>query len=108
MNKKKLTVILLILVLILIAGFFLFKDIKKDNFGIENSLGGSNTESQTIEVSPGIEVTAQGTNGGGQLTICADNCGDKVCQQPTAECGKEGNLDCICPEDPETCPQDCK
>lgn len=52
----------------------------------------------------GIEI--QG-GGGGSLTICADKCGDNICQSTVPEC-KAGSPNCICVETKNDCPQDCK
>jgi hypothetical protein len=112
MGKKFFTIILIILVIILIGGFFLFKNFN-NNSGVENSLGGINTESlnneneSQNETVPQIQVEAEGQTGQGELLICVDECGNGICQEPDSDCGKDGIYNCICPENPEICPQDC-
>ena|SRR3989344_2983904 len=50
----------------------------------------------------GIEVKGGVPEG---LLICADQCGDGICQEGEDSCP---NLNCICRETKEYCPQDCK
>ena len=47
------------------------------------------------------------TRSKGGLHICADKCGDGVCQRVDLECSKD-SVNCICQEDINECPEDCK
>ena len=113
MDKKFYIILPAVLILILIVGLFLFQILKNNNSGVENSLGGANTESlnnenkNQEEITPQIQVEAIGDTGQGELIICVDDCGNGVCQTPDDDCGKDGTYNCVCPEDAETCPQDC-
>ncbi len=113
MNKKNLIILLAVLVLVLIVGLFLFKTFENNNSGVENSLGGANTESlnnedeNQNETTPQIQVEAEGQTGQGELLICVDECGNGICQEPAPDCGEDGTYNCVCPENPEICPQDC-
>lgn len=39
------------------------------------------------------------------IFVCVDKCGDGICQPPEKECD---NLNCVCLENPQECPADCK
>jgi len=127
-DKKVLTVALILLVIILAVGLFAYKSLNIQNPEVENSLGGVNTESpegegqqnfpsennQPINVEAetngsqsGIQIEAEATNGGGTLTMCLDECGNGVCQAKDDECAKTGS-NCVCPETSADCPTDCK
>lgn len=68
--------------------------LKEDNMGLQD---------QGVKV---LEPKIEGGDSGGFLTICADKCGDGVCQETDADC--DNNLNCICQETSQECPQDCK
>lgn len=112
-DKKILIALVVILAVIIIAGCFVYKYLVNLGSSVENSIGGTNTENiQQLDQGTGdnIQVTpdgiqADGTNGGGTLTVCSDKCGDGVCQTSDPECN---DLNCTCVEDPQECPQDCK
>ena len=56
-----------------------------------------------IELEPsGIQLEGENS---GSLTVCADKCGDGVCQE-TDNCND--NFNCTCLESKSACPQDCK
>jgi len=111
MNKK--IIILLVIALLLVLGFgFLiyqyFTTISNSQTPpTENSqnFGQETQPENNIEIGPdGIEVN--GGNQGG-LVICADKCGDGICQKEDTAC-EGGNLNCVCQETSADCPQDCK
>ena len=56
-----------------------------------------------VLANPQIEL--KGENHG--LIICADKCGDGICQDKVVTCA-DGNLNCSCQESKEECPSDCK
>ena len=62
------------------------------------------TEESKLEGMPGVQT--EGTDSE-RLIICADKCGDGVCQKTDPTCEK-GNLNCVCAETKQDCPQDCK
>ena len=62
----------------------------------------NDTNQPTVDVQVGGVTT---TEGGGGLLVCVVRCGDKVCQK-TLVCPK-GDLNCVCDETPESCPEDC-
>ena len=64
--------------------------------------GNTLSENNPLENS-GIEIET-GSRGG--LHICADKCGDCVCQQVDLECAKD-STNCVCQEDSNECPEDC-
>ncbi|KKP33231.1 MAG: hypothetical protein A2312_00870 [Candidatus Staskawiczbacteria bacterium RIFOXYB2_FULL_32_9] len=118
MNKKVLVISLVVLIIILVMGVFVFfnlKDVKApvSNFvsEINNPENGiSNNVEQKVE-DPKIEIgipeieTENGKNPPG-LQICVDVCGDGVCQPVGTIC--KDNLNCPCEETKEYCPQDCR
>ncbi len=101
MNKKNLLVIIILAAAVVIAGFFAFLYMNQSkNAGVENSVGGTSVEQQnTSENTPAAQV-------GGGLTVCLDKCGDGICQKSDPDC--KDSMNCICPETPQECPQDCK
>jgi len=114
MNKKFLIAIIVILAVVLAAGFFTYKYLNQiKDTGTENFLGGANIENPADQTeipqaqieADGIQV--EGSNAGGGLSICFDKCGDSICQKSDPDC-RENSLNCICPETPQECPQDCK
>jgi hypothetical protein len=110
MNKKFLIASIIVLAVILVAGLLAYKYIGLAP-KVENSLGGAEIESPAQEqtISTPQTSTQSGTQNVGSLTICVDKCGDGACQVADTECGKnDNNLNCICPESPQDCPEDCK
>jgi uncharacterized protein YpmB len=117
MNKKTIIFSIIIIIIILVVGFLFFNHAKAPTQNLE-----SNTE-QKIEAnpqnlnnnqpeikveSPEIEIsTDKGQNPSGVL-VCVDKCGDSVCQTEDPNCTSNSDLNCICPEAKEDCPQDCK
>lgn len=105
-------VLIVVLAVILISGFLFYKYLSRLPESVENSGEGVSTENLSedqgdnapqLQIEQGdIEVQAQ--NGGGSLTVCLDKCGNNVCEK-TEEC--TDGLNCVCPETPEECPQDC-
>ncbi|HLD70556.1 MAG TPA: hypothetical protein VI937_01570 [Negativicutes bacterium] len=111
MNKIIIIIILSLIGLALIvgAGFYFYASVFPKS-QVENVNGGLNTQmpqendsdAPTVEVE--AEVRTEPASGGG-LTICADQCGDGICQDRDAYCN---SLNCICIENSKECPQDCK
>ena len=111
---KKIITILFIIVVILIGGFLLYQYSSDTESNLQNSTGGAQTEQsqdQNIQT-PDVQLEAQDDggsvqgNGDGVLTVCSDKCDDGACQKGDIYC--TDNLNCVCPETPESCPQDCK
>ncbi len=91
MDKKFLIILVAVLVVILLLGIAAYRYLIADKANIQNSVGGIGTE---IETQPQTG-----------LFICADKCGDGVCQAPDPECK---SMNCVCLENQQECPQDCK
>jgi hypothetical protein len=87
--SKKILLVILFLILFLMVGFLVYKYVSQHS---EEEVNGAD----------------QG-NGSTGLFICADKCGDGVCQTSDPNCGEsDSNLNCICPETQQECPQDCQ
>jgi hypothetical protein len=113
MDKKFLAISLIVIVLILLAGFGIYQYIAGSTANVQNSAGGAQTENNAVINTPQIQIQAggieaQGESDGGSLTICMDQCGNGVCQQTNTTCSGDNNLNCICQENVQDCPQDCK
>lgn len=108
-DKKILIILIAVVVAILLIVFVAYKYILSPGIKVQNSAGGAQTEKQTQQVQVQVGgVGAQGTNGGGTLSVCIDKCGDGICEKTDPNCSADNNLNCICPETPQECPQDCK
>ena len=120
-DKKILIILIIALVVILLLGIWIYRYLSAGGAKIENSAGGVQTQAPATEQNsnqnnnspPQVQIPAggvqsQGENGGGTLSVCLDKCGDGICQKTDPNCGKDNNLNCICPETPQECPQDCK
>lgn len=124
-DRKILLILLASLVIIVAIIFIIYKYVSLPIVTVENSAGGAQNEQGVIdnntvpENTSGIDtpsakidaggVGATGTSGEGVLSICLDMCGDGVCQETDPNCGKPDNdLNCICAESVQECPQDCK
>lgn len=124
MNKKNLIVILVILAIILLACFFGFKYFNNQEINVqsyvdqeatiqpEQNLENSpapeqpvtNNNPPQVQISPPVVTEKKPVSGG--LSVCVDECGNGVCQKTDPEC--KDNMNCICSETPQECPQDCK
>ncbi|MCX6724375.1 MAG: hypothetical protein NT155_04415 [Candidatus Staskawiczbacteria bacterium] len=113
-DKKVLLTLIVALVAILLSGFIIYKYTVNPApvVKVQNLTGGAKTDSKSspkpIVDAPTVEIQAQGGSGAGFLSICLDRCGDGTCQKTDPNCGKKDNLNCICPETHQECPQDCK
>jgi len=118
-DKKILLILVAVILLLLLAGFLIYWYISIPATGAYNLTGGvqtentSNNQNKPTTNTPQIQIQAggvqvQGENGGGSLSVCLDKCGDGICQKTDPNCGKDNNLNCICPETPQECPQDCR
>ncbi|OGZ64579.1 MAG: hypothetical protein A3A98_03425 [Candidatus Staskawiczbacteria bacterium RIFCSPLOWO2_01_FULL_40_39] len=70
------------------------------------------SEDEDSNASPsesGIEIIEKEGSPKGGLTICADKCGNGICEnkEEDLKC-KDGSPNCVCPESLQVCPQDCK
>ena len=111
-DKKVLIILIVVLVVILLLGFAIYKYVAGSVDRVRNSVGGVETE-QKSNNTPQVQIQAggvqvQGESGGGMLSVCLDKCGDGICQEADLSCGESNNLNCICPETQQECPQDCK
>jgi len=116
-DKKILLILIVVIAAVLLVGFMVYQYMVSPATKMQNSTGGAQTEVQgspkednnnpQVQVEVG-GIQAQGGNGQGMLSVCLDKCGDGVCQKTDPNCGKDNNLNCICPETPQDCPEDCK
>lgn len=130
-DKKVLFILIIIIAIILLVGFIVYQYVAggypSGRVNVQNLIGGAQTEKKSDNTSddqgnpvinaPQVQiqaggVQAQGEPGGypglGTLSVCSDKCGDGVCQKTDSNCDKDNNLNCICLETPQECPQDCK
>lgn len=116
-DKKILIILIIVLVIFLFAGYFVFKYTRDIRTRAEDSIGGANTEQQEQQgnkepsldeenYSVEIEYPRVKTEPQSGLFICVDQCGDKICQTSDAEC--KDDLNCICAETKTDCPSDCQ
>lgn len=121
MNKKNLIILAVLLAVVLAVGFFIYRystAVKTEGSNSANEQNQPKTENPPdnsgnqgnplqVELEQG-GIKAEGTDGGGSLSVCSDKCGDGVCQQPDPTCDINNSMNCTCPETPQDCPQDCK
>lgn len=109
-DKKILIILSIILVVVLIAGFFVYKYSREVKITTENNESGAIIETpgeQNQEQPPVNSENPQAEiNPQPGFTVCIDKCGDGVCQPAGAVC--DDNLNCTCPETKTDCPSDCK
>lgn len=116
-DKKVLIIAVIAVVVILLVGLVVYKYVYNSANNVQNLTDGAQsdktpTPDSTVNT-PQVQIQAggvqtQGGNGAGTLLVCSDKCGDGICQKTDPKCGNENNLNCVCPETPEECPQDCK
>lgn len=109
-DKQVIIVLIVLVVVAVLAGVMVYQYIAGSGPEIENTTGGATTDNNTdntqIQISaPEIQVEAE--NGVGELIICLDECGNGVCQEKDLRCVEKTDMNCICPETPQDCPQDC-
>lgn len=111
MNKKILVILIIVIVMILIGSFLFFNKAKapinNNNQKIEVTPQQQPTSNQPEVKVEHPEVKAQGSLGGGILTICELKCGDGICETEQNVC-KNGVPCGVCAETKADCPQDCK
>ncbi len=126
-SKKTLIYVIVIVVAILLGGLVLYKyAVIKPFVDVKNTAGGAQTEQTpetilaTPSASPQPKVNIQhiptptdtgetlGKNGDNGFSVCANKCGDGICQKEDSGCDNANNLNCACPETPQECPQDCE
>ena len=128
MNRKLLILLLVGVIVIAGIGFVSYKYIYQNNqssLDFINKSNNTNTDtesdnnlnndSSTVnDINPSNNTNNTGSSSDigveikqdSGLFICSDKCGDGICQDKSS-CS-EGSLNCICPEVPMECPQDCK
>ena len=120
-DKKILLTLVILAAVILLVGFIIYKYSVGFRANVQDYTGGANTQAPVTEQNlnqnnnslPQVQIQAggaqaQGENGAGTISVCLYKCGDGICQKTDPNCGKDNNLNCICPETPQECPQDCK
>lgn len=106
MNKKSLIILiinLIIVLAVLTAGFFVFEYLKQKKSALQGSIGQENIENNAEQPPENPKVETGKPTG---LFICADKCGDGICQESNDEC--KDNMNCVCPESKEECSADCQ
>ncbi|MEK7658747.1 MAG: hypothetical protein AAB352_02660 [Patescibacteria group bacterium] len=122
-DKKILLISAVLLIIFLIVGFFIYKNLiessatndekgdvieTQDQQKIEEAPQNSNLQNNSPEITiPEGGIKTDNGNTGAGLSICSDRCGDGVCQKSDSEC-KVDSLNCVCQETKEECPNDCK
>jgi len=111
-DKKLLIIAAVFIILILIGSFFVYKyliaidsDIKLNQESLEQQTPENQEAKKDDTQMEGIQAEVNNENVG-TLTICSDRCGDGVCQKEDLIC-ENNNLNCICQETYQDCPQDC-
>ena len=113
-DRKILMTIGVILVVVLIASLFVYKYSKdvgetvqddEEEAIIETSDDQIIAPNENLQIEPGLPAQP-GPPAQPGLTICADKCGDGVCQPAGTVCADK--LNCTCAETKADCPQDCK
>ncbi len=114
-DKKVLAAAIVILIVVLAAGFFVYKYFvldKEDVDSTTNQQASQPTQQSNLPIidAPKVELKTSPVENKqqGSLFICADKCGDKVCQKAGEVCPENDNLNCACAETKLDCPQDCK
>ncbi len=118
LDFKILIILIVVLALIFLLGVGVYRYLMKNGNEIQNSAGGANTEMQSsdqdlsgqdleqknnVPENNAPEVKIETKPG---LFICVDKCGDGICQTSDPEC--KDSMNCLCLENQQECPQDCK
>ncbi len=113
-DKKVLVVAIVILIVVLVAGFFVYKYFildRKDMNSTTNQQAVQPTQQSNLPIIEGPKVELQSptvqTQQQDSLMICADRCGDNICQKAGQICPSNDNLNCACAETHADCPKDC-
>ena len=118
-DKKILTILIFVVVIILVVGFLGYKYMFSLT-GVENSTDNSkieNLEQNSVQefTAPAVETPTtqnpselQGEYVEQSLSVCVDKCGDNICQTTDPNCNLDTRLNCLCLENKQECPQDCK
>lgn len=109
-DKKILVVLIVVLVIIIFIGVLIHRHLTTGPVEIENSVGGLDTESlegqNILPVQIEAEVQPSNEENKGAISVCRYECGDGACQKLDPYC--DNGLNCICPETPQDCPEDCQ
>lgn len=118
--KKNLIILVLSLAILSVALFFAYTyyvkapsslDIQNNEYQQDAEPMVQPQENNPEDSVPQVQIDIQGAqtqgeNNQGSFSVCLDKCGDNICQESDPDCGKS-NLNCICPETNEDCPEDC-
>lgn len=115
LNKKIL--IISVALIVLASGFYFYNYLVVSNVKVETKLeettntGTVNLKEEGLfktpeQVKKEVKETPK-DNSGGFLSVCVDKCGDGVCQKVDTVC-ESGGLNCVCEENLQECPQDCR
>lgn len=106
-DKKILIILSVILIVVLVAGFFVYKYLKDVEKIVQNNEEEVITETpEQGQEQPPVDLGNVQIETQPGLTICADKCGDGICQASDPEC--EDSMNCTCVETKADCPGDCK
>lgn len=111
--KKILIISIILLILVAVFSFSVYKYLVNNSLKAEIPVdqkintGTNKIPERKSEVQLQNEgIKAQETNSGGTITVCLYKCGDGICQKEDISCEKN-DLNCVCLENSQECPQDC-
>ena len=100
-DKKILMILSIVLIVALIAVFFIYKYSNEVRITVEDIEEQITNRITNPKENSQIEIKPQPG-----LIICADQCRNGVCQPADVNCNN--GLNCVCDEDEISCPQDCQ
>ena len=108
-DRRILIAIGIVLIVALIAGFLVYR------YSRDIGETAQNNGSEIIIETPGEQIITPSENAQTEpqpdlpvqpgLTVCADKCGDGICQPAGTIC--QDSLNCVCAETRADCPSDC-
>lgn len=105
MNKKITIAIIILAGIIILATALGYMYWYKKPAVPQQTETAENSQNPVLQEQLPIITSAPAKQGG--LVICSDKCGDGICQTEDLQC-QGGDLNCICSETRQDCPQDCK
>lgn len=109
-NKKQLIIWGVVVVVLILGGIAFYQYSPSGNVNKQDNT--DSIEELTKENNPsdnkiGVEAIVGESDGGvqGGIIVCAYKCGDGVCQS-NVQC-ESGDMNCICVENVQECPEDC-
>lgn len=117
-TKKQIITLVILIGVVLLGGFAVYYFMPTANEDAQNTENAENQDTPDTQVvnplvpPPSVQlesggITAEGTSGESMLIACVDSCGDGVCKNTGPDCNAN-TLNCVCPENPQSCPEDCR